>query len=777
MTSAPPRHDIDKPGKSESQHQHLPVPLQNSFRPSTDDNNGSIYSAENGNERQRGRLLGPAVFRHHSASPAVTARSWKARCNALWLANKGLVLVLVSQFFGALMNVTTRLLETSEHPLNTFQVMFVRMLITSILCTLYMWWAEVEHFPLGHKSVRKLLMARGFGGFFGLLGIYYSLQYLPLAEATVITFLAPIVACWACSVLIHEPFTRIEQIAGFVSLAGVVLIARPASFFSLDAAETPNAIAIDDAMLAANATGGSEPTNVDQVTSSQRLVAVAVALVGVFGAASAYTTIRMIGQRAHPLISVNYFAAWSTLVAFVVLLFVPGMDFQLPSGLKQWGYLGFLGVCGFVMQILLTTGLSYEKSSRATNMVYTNMLFALAFDKIVFDTTMETLSIIGSSLILGSALCVAVSQDPSRKTKMDERRAEDEEEKPVLSRALAGNNLTVAPGGPSSTFLDYTEASSMLRLYLTAFISLLSVALAVDETSQSDNGVTWLYPSLAAPSLAYNTLDTVNVTWISTYTPAFLKLTCQQDSFYTSILELPVPATGNRLISLMTVASTASSLSTSYQSCRFELSAPVSQSVSFNLTAISTQDPAFWSLDSSTFSSSSAEFNEQQARARAAQCSNKNTSTSAIAAIGVGVAVGVFALTTACFVLYEVQRRTKRQSAAAGIEGHDGGHDGGGEGHRMSEPDPAAGKWIAKTLKGGGAGGAAGGGATEATEPRPKGTTNDFTHIKRSHEMQIQRSHEFDGTAGRGEQRQAERMYEVNQEPVELESPLGGRYA
>ncbi|KAL8982172.1 MAG: hypothetical protein Q9205_003236 [Flavoplaca limonia] len=306
--------------------------------------------------------------------------------------------------------------------------MFARMAITSILCTLYMWWAEVDHFPLGQKGVRKLLMARGFGGFFGLLGIYYSLQYLPLAEATVITFLAPIVACWACSILIHEPFTRTEQMAGLLSLLGVVLIARPASFFFSDTLETSAAIAIGDTIPTANATTNSQQASVEQVASSQRLVAIGVALIGVFGAATAYTTIRMIGQRAHPLISVNYFAAWTTLVATAVLLFVPGMNFQLPSGYKQWGYLVFLGVCGFVMQLLLTAGLSYEKSSRATNMVYTNMLFALAFDKIVFDTTLGTLSIVGSSLILGSALYVAVQQDPSKKLKTSERMPADEEE-------------------------------------------------------------------------------------------------------------------------------------------------------------------------------------------------------------------------------------------------------------------------------------------------------------------------------------------------------------
>ncbi len=61
-------------------------------------------------------------------------------------------------------------------------------------------------------------------------------------------------------------------------------------------------------------------------------------------------------------------------------------------------------------------------------MVYTNMLFALAFDKIVFDTTLGTLSIVGSSLILGSALYVAVKQDPSRKLKTSHSMPADEEE-------------------------------------------------------------------------------------------------------------------------------------------------------------------------------------------------------------------------------------------------------------------------------------------------------------------------------------------------------------
>ena len=98
------------------------------------------------------------------------------------------------------------------------------------------------------------------------------------------------------------------------------------------------------------------------------------------------------------------------------LFALPGVGFLLPANLKEWAYLVFLGTCGFIMQFLLAAGLQYEKSSRATNMVYMQMLFALAFDKLVFGRTPGALSIVGSSLILGSAIYVAVQKEASKET-------------------------------------------------------------------------------------------------------------------------------------------------------------------------------------------------------------------------------------------------------------------------------------------------------------------------------------------------------------------------
>ncbi|TPX10548.1 uncharacterized protein E0L32_008434 [Thyridium curvatum] len=335
-----------------------------------------------------------------------------------WAKNKPVVLVATAQLFAALMNVAARLLEhDSGNKMHPMQLLFARHSMTMIGACVYMYWKNTPHFPFGAREVRWLLVARGITGFFGIFGMWYSMLYLPLAEATVITFLVPSVSGYICHVLLHEPFTRKEQIGSYIALAGVVLIARPTSLFSSSSGNgsTPPEIAPG---IPANGTDPySSPGGEMEATPLQRLGAIGISLVGVLGAALAFTTIRSIGKRAHPLISVNYFSTWSTLVCIVALTLgpildidQPGMQFGLPNSLWQWTLCAFLGVTGFCMQFLLTAGLGSERSNRATAMVYTHMLFAAAFDKWIFGHEMGVISVIGCGMIVGSALWVALSK-------------------------------------------------------------------------------------------------------------------------------------------------------------------------------------------------------------------------------------------------------------------------------------------------------------------------------------------------------------------------------
>lgn len=172
-----------------------------------------------------------------------------------------------------------------------------------------------------------------------------------------------------------------------------------------------------------------EVTRANGITPSERLTAVGAGLLGVLGAATAFTSIRWIGKRAHPMLSVNYFGVWTTVISALALQFYPGIDFQLPSGLREWGLLLFLGASGFVMQILFTIGMQQEKNSRATNMVYTQMIFAVVSDKLVWNSTLGIWSIIGSSIILTSAIYIALQNSSRMGGKEDFEGVADEQQR------------------------------------------------------------------------------------------------------------------------------------------------------------------------------------------------------------------------------------------------------------------------------------------------------------------------------------------------------------
>ncbi|KAG5971007.1 hypothetical protein E4U55_001347 [Claviceps digitariae] len=363
-----------------------------------------------------------------------------------WQANKPAVLVALSQLFGALMNLAARFLELEGDGMHPIQMLLLRQGVTSVCCVLYMWWMKTPGFPLGVREIRWLLLLRGSTGFFGIFGMWWSMMYLPLADATVITFLAPGVAGFACSFFLREPFTRLERMATLVALLGVVLIAQPTAFFAgapLDEAreqlhhlhphhqqqQQPRHDGYQDS-LAVDRPPSFIPGADHQTTPQERVLAVGVSLLGVLGAAGAFTTLRAIGKRAHPLISVNAFAVICTIICATCLALAPVLDIAQPSlrwvsptSMKQWLLLLSLGVLGFVMQYLLTAGLGADKSNRANAMVYTHMLFAVSFDRWIFGHQMGPMSFAGCTLIMGSAVSVILVKGKKKKSPL--RRVQD----------------------------------------------------------------------------------------------------------------------------------------------------------------------------------------------------------------------------------------------------------------------------------------------------------------------------------------------------------------
>jgi drug/metabolite transporter (DMT)-like permease len=388
----------------------------------------------------------------------------------MWLQNKGVVLVLLSMFFAASMDTAVRFLEipsdAGENPISTPQILFLRHILTlgSILIYGYVSKNNITEFPFGHRKVWGLLIARGVAGFVAVFGIYFSLAYLTLTDATVLTFIAPIVTCYANTLILEgESFNYLQQLASGISVAGVLVIAFVANAKgntnkSTQSPPTSQVSALDNTEFKiqehSSQTASASPATI-------RLIAILIALLGVIGQAGGMIVTRMIGPRAHPLIILSYSSLASIILCGIALL---GLDvkIQIKMSISQWLLLLLATFCGFMFQLLLTKGLQYGAScsqedtqciesqrldlnqfhqddrsrvsengnvtageqelnvnenpqkhqvgvNRAVSMMYTQAIFALIYDWVVWNRLPSLASWLGNLLVTVGALLVAAS--------------------------------------------------------------------------------------------------------------------------------------------------------------------------------------------------------------------------------------------------------------------------------------------------------------------------------------------------------------------------------
>ncbi|GJJ14181.1 hypothetical protein Clacol_008442 [Clathrus columnatus] len=353
----------------------------------------------------------------------------------VYTSNVGLLLIAASQLFMTFMNISVKFLNNIDDPVPTLEVLidfslhFLWLIVVYFpeACArshvTYMIVRKVPHAFLGPPEVRYLLIFRGVSGsrrktkysFFGLFGIYYSLQYLSLSDAVVLTFLSPTTTAIAGFFLLHENLSKREVAAGAFSFLGVILIARPQSFFG----NTVN-----------------PPVTLDTLhknaTSMQRIIAVGsensrvifrVSMIGVIGATGIMNDIdvslRAIGERAHVMHSLTFFSSYSVIVSAIGMALFR-VNLVIPS---KWSWCGLL----FAIGVLLVLGLQKETASRGTLALYTQvgtisvvqrsaidffdkLLFATVLERLIFGTVPSLLSILGTMIIMSSAIYIAINR-------------------------------------------------------------------------------------------------------------------------------------------------------------------------------------------------------------------------------------------------------------------------------------------------------------------------------------------------------------------------------
>jgi len=220
--------------------------------------------------------------------------------------------------------------------------------------------------------------------FIGLAGMYISLGHLSLSDATMLTFLIPILTGFSGAIFLKEALSSREMLSGLCSFFGVILIARPPFLF-----------------------GRLEGDPSEGILPKERMQSVAIGLLGVLGATGAYTLIRAIGKRAHTCHSIAFFA-FNCVLGSTIGMVLFNISPVIPKRITWLAMLFLIGILGQTSQTLLVMGLQRETASRGSLAIYTSVVFAVTFEFLVFHKTPSVLSISGAAIIISSAVYISL---------------------------------------------------------------------------------------------------------------------------------------------------------------------------------------------------------------------------------------------------------------------------------------------------------------------------------------------------------------------------------
>ena len=264
-------------------------------------------------------------------------------------------------------SIMSLLVKGAGARLPSMELVLARAVVTLVLSVALLRRARIS--PWGTRRGRLAL--RGLFGFTALVCFYYALTHLPIAEATVLQYTNPVFTALLAALLLGERLTWRESGAALVSLAGVVLVARPAALF-----------------------GGAAPLPT---------VPVLIALLGAFVSAAAYVTVRSLGSSEHPLVVVFYFPLVSVPLALPAVL--PLWIWPTPL---EWLALVGIGVATQIAQVYMTRGLQLEPAGRATAVGYLQVVFAAAWGMLLFHEPLHPLTLFGTVLVVSGTLALAL---------------------------------------------------------------------------------------------------------------------------------------------------------------------------------------------------------------------------------------------------------------------------------------------------------------------------------------------------------------------------------
>ncbi len=277
---------------------------------------------------------------------------------------KGILCIILSAFFFALMSVFVRL--SGDVP--SMQKAFFRNAVAVVVALGIMVKNRAPFHPPEKKNWALLLTRAAFGTL-GLLCNFYAVDHLNLSDANMLNKMSPFFAIIVSFFLLKERLSVVQGIGVVAAFLGSLLIIKP------------------------------NPGNMALVPSL-------VGLLGGFGAGVAYSVVRLMSKKGvNSSLIVFVFSTFSCLVClpYFVLIHAPMTAFQIAC-------LICAGVCGCCGQFAITSAYKFAPAREISVYDYSQVIFSALMGWAVFSQVPDMWSVLGYVVICGTGVVIYFHQ-------------------------------------------------------------------------------------------------------------------------------------------------------------------------------------------------------------------------------------------------------------------------------------------------------------------------------------------------------------------------------
>ncbi|MFJ5160771.1 DMT family transporter [Pantoea sp. NPDC088449] len=251
-------------------------------------------------------------------------------------------------------------------------------------------WLKAQGKVLENLKTRNLFghFIRGFSGTGGMYFNYLALVYISLADATALSYAAPLFTVILAAMLLKERVRMSRWVAVVVGLSGIVIMLS-------------SSLSASGALFS----GGTR-----DATAS---LGVAFALLAALCSATSNVQIRFLNGIEKPGAIVFYFSLMTTLIGLATALF----GWTTPNALQLLLLVG-CGLFGGLAQILVTLSLRYADASLLAPFDYTTLVWSMLIGYLFLHSLPGSTTLLGASVVALAGIFAVWRENRQRKLAM-----------------------------------------------------------------------------------------------------------------------------------------------------------------------------------------------------------------------------------------------------------------------------------------------------------------------------------------------------------------------